>query len=170
MSRRGWWLTVRSHAHQRPTDRQTLTAAVTSTRRRDRSSAITRTVRWTWQLYAGPTQPHPRPLSTSRMTALWTSKETHPRPTDRRTSTVAASSGTRRDRSKHHRTYPTRRQRVAYSGDDPAACSAAHSHMSGDSRIVDSPSHHCPRSHYDLAVASRSSRRLVRRRGSCTAS
>jgi hypothetical protein len=37
---------------------------------------------------------------------------------------VAMSSATRRDSSKHHRTYPTRRRRVARGGDDTAACSA----------------------------------------------
>ena len=168
MSRRGCRLTSRLSAHQRPTDRHTLTAVVTSTRRGDRSSAITLTRRRTWQLHAGPAQPHPRPQTTRRMTARWASKEAHPLPTDRRTSTEATSSATRRDRSKHHRTDPTRLQRVACGGDDTAACSAVHSHMSPDSRIVDAPRHRCRHSPFDLAVASPSSRRLVRRRGSCT--
>ena len=168
MSRRWCRLAARVNDHQRPTDRQTLTAAVTSESRRDRSSPITRTRRRTRQLYAGATQPHLRPLTTSRVTARLTSKEAHPLPTDRRTSTEATSSATRRDRSKHHRTDPTRLQRVACGGDDTAACSAVHSHMSPDSRIVDAPRHRCRHSPFDLAVASPSSRRLVRRRGSCT--
>jgi hypothetical protein len=85
--------------HQRPADGQTLPAAVASNRRRDRGSITTLTRHRTWQLDAGQTQPHPRPLTTSRTTARWSSKEAHPRPTDRRTSTEAASSTTRRDRS-----------------------------------------------------------------------
>ena len=168
MSRRGCRLTSRLSAHQRPTDRQALTAAVTSKRRRERSSTITRTRPRARQLHAGPTKPHPRLLPTSRVTAQWGSKETHPRPTDRRTSTEATSCATSRDSNKHHRPDPTRRLRVACSGDDTAACSAGHSHMSGDSRIVDSATHLCTRSPFDLAVASPSSRRLVRRRGSYT--
>jgi hypothetical protein len=160
-------LTARLNRHQRPTDRQTLTVTVTSERRQDCSSTITLTRRRTRQLYVGPTQREPRPLTTSRMAVQWANKEVHPRPTDRRTSTEATSSATRRDRSKHHHTDPTRQQRVACGGDDPAACSAAHSHMSGDSRIVRPPSHLCPRSPYDLAVVSLSPCRLVRRRGSC---
>ena len=155
-------------AHHRPSDRQTLTAAVTCKRRQDKCRIITRTRRQTRQLHAGSAQPHPRPLTTSRMTARWATKETNQRPTDRRTSTEATSSATRRDRSKHHRTDPTRRQRIACGGDDPAACSAVHSHMFGDSRFVYTPSHRCPRSLSDLAVVSPSSRRHVRRRGSCT--
>ena len=168
MSRRGCWLTVRLNGHQRPTNRHTLTVAVTSDTRRDSSSTTTHTRRRTQQLHAGPTQSYPRPLTTSRTTARWTSKETHPRPTDRRTSTEATSSATRRDSNKHHRTDQTRRQRVACGGDDAAACSPGHSHMSGDSRIVDSPTHLCPQSTSHLVVASPSSRRLVRRRVSCT--
>ena len=155
-------MTARLNDHERPTDRQTLTAAVTSKRRRDRSSSITRTRRRSWQLYAGPAQPHPRPQTTIRMTEELTSKETHPRPTDRRTLTEAPSRATRRDSSKDHHTNTTRRQRVACSGDDTAACSAGHSHMSGDGRIVRPPSHRCPRSPSDLAVVSPSSHRLVR--------
>ena len=168
MSRRGCRLTSRLNDYRRPTDRQTLTSAVTSTRRRDRSSTITRTRRRTWQLHAGLTQLHPRPQTASRMTAQWASKKAHPRPTDRRTLTEAMSSTTRRDSSKHHHTNTTRSQRVACSGDDTARCSAAHSHMSPDSRIVDSPRHRCPRPTFALAVTSPSSRRLVRRRGRCT--
>jgi hypothetical protein len=168
MSRRGCRLTARLNDHRRPMDRQTLTTVVTSTRRRDRSSTITRTRRRTWHLHAGPTHPHPRPRTTSGMTARWATKETHPRPKDRRTLTEPTPSATRRDTNKHHRTDPTRRQRVVCGGGDPVACSAAHSHMSGDSRIVDTPTHRCPRSPYDLAVVSPSSRRLVRRRDSYT--
>ena len=160
-------MTERLNDQQRPTDRQTLTAAVTCDTRRDRSNSITRTVRRTWQLHAGPTQPHPRSLTSSRMTAWWASKEAHPRPTDRRTLTEATTSATRRDSSKHHRTYPTRRLQVACGGDGTAACSAGHSHMSGDSRSVDSPSHRCPRSTFALSVVSPSSRRLLRQRCSC---
>ena len=148
--------------HVRPTDRQTLTAALTNTTRRDRSSTIALTRRRARQLHAGLTQPHLRPPTTSRMTAQWSRKETHQRPMNRRTSTVAMSSAARQDRSDHHRTDPTRRQRVACGEDDTAACSAAHSRMSGDSRIVDSPTHRCPRSPSDLAVVSPSSCRLVR--------
>jgi hypothetical protein len=98
MCRRGGLLALRLNDHQRPTDRQTLTAAVKSESRRDRSRTMTLTRHRIWQLYAGPTQPHPRPLTTSRMTARWSSKEAHPRPTDRRTLTVSASSATRQDR------------------------------------------------------------------------
>ena len=61
-----------------------------------------------------------------------------------------------------HHTNPTRRQRVACGGDDTAGCSAGHSHMSGDSRLVDSATHRCPRSPYDLAVISPSSRTATR--------
>jgi hypothetical protein len=161
-------LTVRLNGDQRPSNRQTLTGAVTSKTRRDRSSSITLTRRRTWQLHTGPTQPHPRLLPTSRVTAQWASKETHLRPRDRRTLTAVTSSETRRDSSKHHRTDPTRRLRVTCSGDETAACSAAHSHMSPDSRIVDSAAHLCPRYPFDLAVTSPSSGRPVRRRVSCT--
>ena len=89
-------MTARLNDHQRPTDRQTLTAAVTSERRQDCSSTITLTRRWTRQVHSGLTEPHPRPQTTSRMTARWVTKETHPRPTDRRMSTEATSSATRR--------------------------------------------------------------------------
>ena len=99
MSRRGCGLTSRLNVHRRPTDGQKLTSEVTSTRRLDRSSTITRTRRRSQQLHAGPTQPHPRPLTTSRMTARRATKEANPRPTDRRTFTEAASSATCRDRS-----------------------------------------------------------------------
>ena len=58
---------------------------------------MTRTRRRTWQLHAGLTQPHPRLLTTIRMTARLTRKEAHPRPTDRRASTGVAPSATRRD-------------------------------------------------------------------------
>ena len=105
--------------HQRPMDRQTLSAAVTIKRRRDRSSNITRTRRRTWQLHAGLTQPHPRLLTTIRMTAWWTSKEVHQRPTDRRTLTDAKSNTVRRDRSS---TIPrSRRQDNAEMQPDTAA-------------------------------------------------
>ena len=169
MSRRGCWLASRLSDHQRPTDRQTLTAAVTSKRRRDMSSTIARTRRRMRQLHAGPTQLHPRPRTVSCMTARWTSKKAHQRPTDGRTLTEATSSATRRDSSKHPRTDPTRRQRTACGGDDTPGCSAANSLMSRDSRIVDSATDRRPRSPCDLAVVSPSSRRLVQRRGSCTA-
>ena len=168
MSRRGCRLTVRLNGDQRPSNRQTLTGAVTSKTRRDRSSGITLTRRRTMQLHVGPRQPHARVRTTSYMTARLACMETYPRPTDRRTSTEATSSATRRDSSKHHRTYPTRRQRVACGDDDTAACSAGRPPVSGDGRIVDWPTHLCPRSPCDLAVASPSSCRLVRRRGSYT--
>ena len=65
---------------------------------------MTLTQRRTWKLHPGLTQLHPRLLTTSRMTVRSATKETHPRPTDRRTLTAVTSSETRRDRSKHHRT------------------------------------------------------------------
>ena len=99
MSRRWCRLAARSTDHQRPTDGQTLTAAVMRTRRQDRSITITRTRHRTPQLHAGQTQSYLRPLTTIRMTALWTSKEAHPRATGRRTLIEATSSATRRDRS-----------------------------------------------------------------------
>ena len=99
MSRRGCRLTARLNAHQRPADRQTRNVTVTSTRLRDKSSTIAWTRRRTRQLHAVPTQPHPRPRTVSRMTARWSSKEVHPRTTDRRTSIEATSSTTRRDGS-----------------------------------------------------------------------
>ena len=99
MRRRGCALNSRLNAHERPTDRQTLTSATTSKRRRDRSTTITRTRHRTPQLHAGQTQSYLRPLTTIRMTALWTSKEAHPRATGRRTLIEATSSATRRDRS-----------------------------------------------------------------------
>ena len=99
MSRRACLLTARLNDHERPAGKQTLTAAVTSDTRRDGSTTIARTRRRARQLNAGPTQPHPRLLTTSRMTARWTCKEANPRPTDRRTFTEAASSATCRDRS-----------------------------------------------------------------------
>ena len=50
-------------------------------------------------LHAGLSQSRPRPLTTTRMTARRARQEVHPRPTDRRTSTEATLSTTRRDRS-----------------------------------------------------------------------
>ena len=47
-------------------------------------------------LYIGRVKPHPRPLTTSRMTERWTSKETHPRATNPCTSPLAAPNKTRR--------------------------------------------------------------------------
>ena len=156
------------NGHQRPTDRRTLPAAETSKSRRDRSRTITRTRRRTRQLYAGPTQPYPRRLTTSHIAALWASKEVHPRPTERRSSTEATSSATRRDRNKHHRTDPSRRLREACCDDGTVACSAVHSRLSGVSRIVSSATHRRPSPPPNLAVVSPSARRLLEQQGSCT--
>ena len=47
-------------------------------------------------LYIRRTRPHPRPLTTSRLTERWTRKETHPRATNPCTSPLAAPNKTRR--------------------------------------------------------------------------
>jgi hypothetical protein len=92
-------LTSRMNDHRRTTDRHTLTAAVKSESRRDKSSTNKRERRRTRQLYAGQTKSHPRPQATSCMTVRWASKETHPLPMDRRSSTEATWRAARRYRS-----------------------------------------------------------------------